>query len=166
MEDNRVARDAYCISIQQTKETGVDSATVSPSAQSRCLDGPVRNKSRCVSPTCPKIPVRIIHRCSLYAFIRLRSRARSGPISWLHALSPTCHAFVHVLDGSRSRSVRSIGSTLREVTRGSSRARWLHPDISHLTLAHRLGTPPGRCRRIPTQLANHSAEEIEVVLKT
>lgn len=57
-----------CVSIQQTKETRMDSATVSPSAQSRCSHGPVRNKSRCVPPTCQKIPVCIIHTCSLHVF--------------------------------------------------------------------------------------------------
>jgi len=70
VQDNRAARDVYCISIQQTKETRMDSATVSPSAQSRCSHGPVRNKSRCVSPTCQKIPVCIIHTCSLHVVFK------------------------------------------------------------------------------------------------
>lgn len=50
------------------------------------------------------------------------------------------------------------------VTRGSSRARWLHPDISHLASAWNFTRE--RRRRTPAQIVNHPAEEIEVVPKT
>lgn len=70
---------------------------------------------------------------------------------------------VSVLDGSRSRSVKSIESAVRGITRGSSRARRLHPDIFHLApppTKLRLGKRASCIRRAPA--VNHSVGQVKI----
>jgi len=138
----------------------MDSATVSPSKQSRCSHGPVRNKSRRVSPSCPRIPVCIIHACSLYVafkagltgLIRDCTRYRR-PVTRSHTFS---------MDLARDPSNRS--NPLCEGSREDHHA--LADCTLTFPISHYLETPLGRRRRTPTQVVNHLAGMIEVILKT
>lgn len=106
----------------------MDSATQSPSKVVVWMVQSETSPTDQVLPTCPmpKKPVRT-------HYIMCPSRSSSNRLArpGLCDCAIADTRDVSVLDESRSRSVKSIESAVRGITRGLSRARRLHPDIFH-----------------------------------